>query len=56
MPKLLISEESSGSAEDEMMWFSLKYEKMDEPAEEQDPEDADEKWRTKWLQHMEQRE
>ena len=46
IPKLLTSEESSGSAEDELMWFTLKFEKMDESVEDEG-DDTDQRWRSK---------
>ena len=56
VPKLLTGEEIGDFPEQEIMWFSLKYEKMNEQGDDEDPDDAEDQWRAHWLQHMEQRE
>lgn len=59
IPKVLASEESNGSPEDEIMWYILNYERAEEAAEDQTEEqaiEADEHWRTRWLLRLEQRE
>ncbi|KAJ3540191.1 hypothetical protein NM688_g6259 [Phlebia brevispora] len=56
VPRLLENEENDGSSEHEVMWFSLKYEKVEEPPNAENSDDTEEKWRANWLQRMEQRE
>lgn len=56
IPKLLANEESGDTPEDEMMWFSLRYEKSEESSEDQEQDDVGDTWRTNWLRRMEQRE
>ena len=54
IPNLLMSEEGSGSAEDEMMWFALKFEKSDDPVDGE--QGTEEPWQEGWLRRMERRE
>ena len=49
MPDMLSTEYNDGSEEHEMMWFALRYEKMNEDEDE-------EQWQARWLQRMERRE
>ncbi len=56
VPKLLAGEENHHFPQQDIMWFSLKYEKSDEPMEGENPDDAEERWRVNWLRRMEQRE
>ncbi|KAG2049921.1 hypothetical protein BDR06DRAFT_960789 [Suillus hirtellus] len=62
LPHILLDGGGLGEAEESMMWYALGYEKVDGSAERNDHltgEDnamLEEKWRSGWLEHMEQRE
>ena len=56
IPALMNTDLSSGSLEDEMMWFNVRNERMDELADDEEAASNEEQWRIRWLRRMEQRE
>ncbi|KAG2118131.1 uncharacterized protein F5147DRAFT_768267 [Suillus discolor] len=62
LPQILADGGGAGEAEESMMWYALGYEKVDGSAEcgehlsGEDNTMLEEKWRSGWLERMEQRE
>ncbi|KAG1759292.1 hypothetical protein EDD22DRAFT_906895 [Suillus occidentalis] len=59
LPQILADGGGAGEAEESMMWYALGYEKVDASAEHLNREDSamlEDKWRSGWLERMEQRE
>ncbi|KAI0946437.1 hypothetical protein AcW1_009900 [Taiwanofungus camphoratus] len=58
--QVLADDGGAGDAEENMMWFALKYEKVEENDEQIDQnfdeETSEEKWTKNWLDRMERRE
>ncbi|KAG2035785.1 hypothetical protein BDR03DRAFT_961536 [Suillus americanus] len=62
LPQILADGGGAGEAEESIMWYALGYEKVDASAERSDHLNRDgnamleDKWRSGWLERMEQRE
>jgi hypothetical protein len=62
LPQILADGGGAGEAEEIMMWYALGYEKTDASAEnsehlnKEDTVMLEDKWRSAWLERMEQRE
>ncbi|KAG2337259.1 hypothetical protein BDR05DRAFT_1005205 [Suillus weaverae] len=59
LPQILADGGGAGEAEESMMWYALGYEKVDASSEYLNREDnamLEDKWRSGWLERMEQRE
>ncbi|KAG1843813.1 hypothetical protein DFJ58DRAFT_803976 [Suillus subalutaceus] len=62
LPQILTDGGGAGEAEESMMWYALGYEKVDASAERSEHLNRDDnamledKWRSGWLERMEQRE
>ncbi|GBE85994.1 hypothetical protein SCP_0805180 [Sparassis crispa] len=59
--QILADDGGAGDAEETMMWYALRYEKMDDErsaklSDDQAPDADEEKWRHTWLGGMERRE
>jgi len=61
LPQILADGGGAAEAEESMMWYALGYEKTDASAEgsehlREDTVMLEDKWRSAWLERMEQRE
>lgn len=62
LPQILADGGGAGEAEESMMWYALGYEKVDASTERnehfnrEDSTMLEDKWRSGWLERMEQRE